>query len=61
MFIKKDLRNIPSILADAKKNDSNDDGPETAATLLTVLSLQRRNAEFNANIRILCQPSNAPH
>jgi hypothetical protein len=30
MFIKKDLRKIPTILTGEKKNDSNDDGPETA-------------------------------
>jgi hypothetical protein len=39
MFIKKDLRKIPTILTDEKKKDSNDDGPETAATLLTDLPL----------------------
>jgi Leucine-rich repeat (LRR) protein len=58
MFIKKDLRKIPEILADSAKRgkeNSNDNKP------LQDLQLQRRKAEFpGGSIRALCQPSNAP-
>jgi len=53
MFIKKDLRKIPTILEEASDNDN-----ETIE--LKDLRLQRRQAEFNGNVKILCQPANAP-
>jgi Leucine-rich repeat (LRR) protein len=56
MFIKKDLRKIPTILADASKSSKND----TEKSSLIDLSLQRRKAEFRGTVKILCQPSNAP-
>jgi Leucine-rich repeat (LRR) protein len=47
MFIKKDLRKIPRIFADASKADDEE---------LTELRLARRPAEFNGSISALCQP-----
>lgn len=67
MFIKKDLRKIPRILADATPdNDNNNDDPaeravkRTKRETLTELRLSRRNSEFNGSLKILCQPENAP-
>ena len=53
MFVKKDARKIPTILADAQEAiDSKDDGK-----LLKDGRLGRRQQEFNGSVRILCQPS----
>lgn len=66
MFIKKDLRKIPRILADATPNNDIDDDPaeravkRTKRETLTELRLSRRNSEFNGSLKILCQPQNAP-
>ena len=69
MFIKKDLRKIPRILADAAPVDNIpnniDDEAEPAAKrtkrpVLTELRLSRRNSEFNGTLNILCQPEHAP-
>jgi Leucine-rich repeat (LRR) protein len=61
MFIKKDLRKIPTILADASKSSKNDKNKnDTDKSSLVDLSLQRRKAEFRGTVKILCQPSNAP-
>jgi Leucine-rich repeat (LRR) protein len=72
MFIKKDLRKIPLILADAApvvedddENMDNNTGEEQQSKrvkreILTELKLARRKAEFKGSVRILCQPSNAP-
>lgn len=67
MFIKKDLRKIPRILADAAPvDDVEKDGQEERETkrikrdVLTELRLSRRNSEFNGSLKILCQPQNAP-
>lgn len=51
MFIKKDLRKIPQIFAEASKADDEE---------LTELRLSRRPAEFNGSISALIQPSYAP-
>lgn len=51
MFIKKDLRKIPQIFADASKSDEDE---------LSELRLARRPAEFNGGISALCQPQFAP-
>jgi Leucine-rich repeat (LRR) protein len=67
MFIQKDLRKIPRILADAAPLDNadkdNGEEPETKRmkrNVLTELRLSRRNSEFNGSLKILCQPQNAP-
>lgn len=62
MFIKKDLRKIPTILSDASKSSSKNDNNKNDAdkSSLIDLSLQRRKAEFRGTVKILCQPSNAP-
>jgi len=74
MFIKKDLRKIPRILADAAPVDDDDsnvvddtvDEQQSSSNkrvkreILTDLKLARRKAEFRGSVRILCQPSNAP-
>jgi len=60
MFIKKDLRKIPTILADAASDEAEMETDETTKHSLTDLPLQRRKAEFDGNVKILCQPSNAP-
>jgi len=69
MFIKKDLRKIPRILADATPVDDDNtmeqDPAERAVKrikrqILTELRLSRRNSEFNGTLKILCQPQNAP-
>jgi Leucine-rich repeat (LRR) protein len=68
MFIKKDLRKIPEILADAankgKENtnssSTSDDNDNEPFVLLQDLQLQRRKAEFQGSVRTLCQPSHAP-
>lgn len=47
MFIKKDLRKIPDIIADSEENEQP----------LRELSLQKRTSEFrNGSIKVLCQP-----
>ena len=52
MFIKKDLRKIPIIFADAK-----DAAEKDSSDTLTELRLARRPAEFQeGNITPLCQP-----
>ena len=51
MFIKKDLRKIPAILADAEDKENAN---------IRDLRLQRRKAEFAGSVKILCQPSHAP-
>ena len=51
MFIKKDLRKIPAILADAQDKENSN---------LNDLRLQRRKAEFSGSVKILCQPSHGP-
>jgi len=74
MFIKKDLRKIPRILADAaavQELPSDNSAPSSSCTdepsskktkreVLTELRLQRRTSEFRGNVNILCQPQNAP-
>jgi Leucine-rich repeat (LRR) protein len=64
MFIKKDLRKIPTILGDASKSSKNDthknDTDTSVTSSLIDLCLQRRKAEFRGSVKILCQPSNAP-
>lgn len=61
MFIKKDLRKIPTILADAASVDEAEmETADETKKSLTDLPLQRRKAEFKGNVKILCQPSNAP-
>lgn len=57
MFIKKDLRKITTILADAADND-NDNDASSPSKLLLDLRLQKRKAEFKGSVKILCQPSN---
>lgn len=59
MFIKKDLRKIPEILADAKGKENNNNN-DALLLLLEDLQLSRRKAEFQGSVRTLCQPSNAP-
>lgn len=51
MFIKKDLRKVPQILVDAEEKD------ET----IEDLRLQKRKAEFNGSIKVLCQPESNLH
>ena len=53
MFVKKDLRKIPQILADASGDDI------TSDKRLKELRLARRPAEFNGSASILCQPEYA--
>lgn len=66
MFIKKDLRKIPRILADAAQiEDERETTDENAAKRLkrerlTELKLARRKAEFNESLNVLCHPSNSP-
>lgn len=66
MFIKKDLRKIPRILADAALvvEEPADEGEQASKRVkrdvLTELKLARRKAEFKGSMNILCQPSNAP-
>jgi Leucine-rich repeat (LRR) protein len=71
MFIKKDLRKIPVILEEASAidespQDLNNASSEPPASkrvkqnVLTELNLSKRKAEFQGNVRILCQPSHAP-
>jgi Leucine-rich repeat (LRR) protein len=66
MFIKKDLRKIPEILADAAKQGKENAGSRNDNSnqppLLQDLQLQRRQAEFPGGsiAKTLCQPSNAP-
>lgn len=64
MFINKDLRKIPRILADANPYDENNEDDRavkrTKRTTLTELRLSRRNSEFNGSLQILCSPKNAP-
>jgi len=47
MFVEKDLRKIPEIVAD--KNDKREE-----------MRLGRRSAEFNGGIRVLCNLDNLP-
>jgi Leucine-rich repeat (LRR) protein len=56
MFVKKDLRKIPLILAAGKQ--AMDDVKED--DYLKDLRLGRRQNEFQGAVRILCQPSSAP-
>jgi len=51
MFVKRDERKIPQILAEASAVDKTEK--------LTELRLARRPKEFNGSISILCQPSYA--
>ena len=66
MFIKKDLRKIPHILADAAPADEQTPRVDENAAkrvkrdVLTELKLARRKAEFQGSLSVLCQPSNAP-
>jgi Leucine-rich repeat (LRR) protein len=68
MFIKKDLRKIPLILAEAAVEDFDrdvldEDEPPTKRPkrqILRELKLSRRKAEFNGSLNLLCQPKNAP-
>jgi Leucine-rich repeat (LRR) protein len=66
MFVKKDLRKIPHILADAAPCDEQahrvDENVAKRVKLgiLTELKLARRKAEFQGSLKVLCQPSNAP-
>ena len=66
MFIKKDLRKIPRILADATPvNAEHSNNDENASKrikreVLRELPLARRKAEFKGSLSILCQPSSAP-
>ncbi len=71
MFVKKDLRKIPKILADAMENNDNGIETPTATTdsknsnnteVLTELRLARRPTEFKAgNIKdVLCKPHYIP-
>jgi Leucine-rich repeat (LRR) protein len=62
MFIKKDLRKIPTILAEAAPEDDTEaETMDTNATMkLTELPLQRRKGEFNGSVKVLCAPSTAP-
>jgi Leucine-rich repeat (LRR) protein len=62
MFIKKDLRKIPIILADAAATDeaTMETSEQTKCQRLADLPLQRRKAEFQGSVKILCQPANAP-
>ena len=50
MFVKKDLRKVPQILADASGDDISPD------KRLKELRFARRPAEFDGSISILCQP-----
>jgi len=66
MFIKKDLRKIPRILADAAIDDTNNadeliqhSSKRLKRDFLKELKLARRKAEFNGSVKILCQPANA--
>jgi Leucine-rich repeat (LRR) protein len=64
MFIKKDLRKIPTILAEATKKSKNEstsmNDDASSSSKLIDLPLQRRKSEFRGSVKILCQPSNAP-
>ena len=66
MFIKKDLRKIPRILADAAPVDEQQESIEENSAkrvkrdVLTELKLARRKSEFKGSLRVICQPSNAP-
>jgi hypothetical protein len=64
MFIKKDPRKIPTILADASKKSKNDSNgmndDASSSSKLIDLPLQRRKSEFRGSFKILCQPSNTP-
>ena len=53
MFVKKDLRKIPQILAEATGDNIPDE------KRLKELRLARRPAEFNGSVTILCQPKYA--
>ncbi|CAB9516166.1 repeat protein [Seminavis robusta] len=55
MFVKKDHRKIPRILADGQKaiDEKNEDD------YLRDLRLARRQNELNGDVRILCQPQSA--
>lgn len=55
MFIRKDLRKIPAILADAQTTDEN----APTSSNLRDLRLPRRKAEFAGSVKILCQPAHA--
>jgi leucine-rich repeat protein SHOC2 len=55
MFIRKDLRKIPAILADAQSTDEN----APPRSNLRDLRLPRRKAEFAGSVKILCQPAHA--
>jgi Leucine-rich repeat (LRR) protein len=66
MFIKKDLRKIPRILADAALFEDERESTDVSAAKrvkrdrLTELKLARRKAEFQGSLSVLCQPSNSP-
>jgi len=66
MFVKKDLRKIPVIFADATSSIRTEDGiaydnkDGDDAKPLTELRLGRRPAEFKGSISALCQPSYVP-
>lgn len=61
MFIKKDLRKIPTILAKSAWADEAETATsESTKQPQTELHLQRRKAEFRGSVKILCQPANAP-
>ena len=55
MFVKKDLRKIRDIISDGQKAIEENDEDK----FLKDLRLGRR-PEFKGNVRILCQPQNAP-
>ncbi|KAI2498360.1 hypothetical protein MHU86_16113 [Fragilaria crotonensis] len=66
MFIKKDLRKIPRILADAalfedERESTDESAPKRVKRdRLTDLKLARRKAEFQGSLSVLCHPSNSP-
>jgi Leucine-rich repeat (LRR) protein len=55
MFVKKDLRKIPEIFADAADSSQAD-----SSNSITELRLARRPAEFKGSIAPLCQPQYRP-
>lgn len=63
MFVKKDLRKIPTILSSALQSpsDKTKEHDETyEKIILKDLPLSRRPAEFNGSISILCNPKFIP-
>jgi hypothetical protein len=50
MFIKKDLRKVPEILAESEKTGNP----------VVNLHLSKRQSEFRGSVRVLCEPQNLP-